>query len=233
MTTHEIHTYLCDPEKPELRYFPHAVAETLSDLAAVLLYDIHGRLKRKKKPLIRDGHEWIYDTLQEFAIAHPYASESGVRRAFLALHEAGFIVIEKTGKFNRKKYDFKWWYRLTVKGKKAATIRLMRFAPEVAVALGIPKALLLESFRYNLHKIDNEGSVLMDPAEMPIPYSCKTIQRHLGEFVKQEILQKHPEDKNRYLLPDPDEGDNSNEPFTVPIDRLLPELTAGDVALLS
>ena len=40
MTINEIQDYLRNAEEPTLRYFAPAVASELSDLAAVLLYDI-------------------------------------------------------------------------------------------------------------------------------------------------------------------------------------------------
>src|SRR4051794_22856593 len=108
MTRDEILDYLKSPERPNLRYFPHVAAQDLSDLAAILLYDLHGRIKRRRKPLVRDRKTWTFDTMRVFAELHPYAKEPGIRKALLALEKAELIEIEKSGKWNGKRYDKKW-----------------------------------------------------------------------------------------------------------------------------
>ena len=209
MTTKEIQQYLENPEKPNLRYFPFQVAHILSDLAAVVLYDLHKRITGRKKPLLKDGSNWVFDALRVFAENHPYASEPGIRKTFLALAEAGLIRIERTGKYNKKKYDGKWWYALTEAGEKRVAKWLMRFHPDVATSpdvtkqggsLGIPTAVILEHFRQKLHQNPQEEYVTIKPSELKIPYSTKTIGRHLDGIVANGILERHPQDNHRYRV---------------------------------
>src|SRR4051812_48449258 len=101
MTVDEIRAYLDDPTWRNLRYFAHQIAADLSDLAALLLYDLQRRIKRQGKKLVRDRKFWTYDAMWTFKESHPYASESGIRKAFLALEQAGLIEIEKSGKYNK------------------------------------------------------------------------------------------------------------------------------------
>ena len=209
MNTKEIREYLGTPSKPNLRYFPFQVAADLSDLAAVLLYDIHRRISTRKKPIIKDGFSWTYDTLETFAAAHTYASESGVRKAFVALSSAGLIRIEKTGKFNKRKFDGKWWYALTSDGRKRAALRRMRFHPDVAASediakgdaiLGIPTAVILEHFRHKLHGQVDDEFVTIKASKLAVPYHERTISRHLDKTVANGILERDPDDEDRYRV---------------------------------
>ncbi len=242
MTIKEIQQYLENPEKPNLHYFPFQVAHVLSDLAAVMLYDIYKRLTGRTKPLIKDGHNWVFDALRVFAENHPYASESGIRKAFLALAKNGLIRIERTGKYNKKGYDGKWWYALTETGEKRAAKWLMRFHPDVAISpdttkedggpLGIPTAVILEHFRQKFHANSGREHVTIEPSELKIPYSAKTIGRHLDTIVANGILERDPEDKDRYRLA-ADKWKERDEPITVPPSKLLPSVEPGNLGLIT
>jgi hypothetical protein len=234
MTINDIIQYLRSPETPALRYFPHSVAAELSDLAAVLLYDLWGRVVRQKKPLVRDGRQWTYDPMRVFAENHPYASESGIRKAFLALEEADLLRIEKTGRFNKKRYDKKWWFDVIGEGRARAQQRRIRFEPNVAAALDIPKAVLLETFRFHYHHGDADQPVPLIPSELPIPYHPRTIERHLEKLVELGILRPTEDGEHHYALP-PEPENNwrmCKEPLTVNRDKLLPELPSGGIGLL-
>jgi hypothetical protein len=250
MTTKQLYDYLESPNKPELRYFPYGVAKTLSDLAAILLYDLQWRIG-SRKPLIKHGRNWTYDAMRVFTETHPYASESGIRMAFLALENAGFIVIKKTGKYNSASYDRKWWYSLTTAGMRSSRLRRIRYCPTVAESLDIPKAVLLQKFHHDLHSKAETTSVILDPKTLILPYSSKTISRHLNQLVEMKILRKTQ--KHGYAIaedtqpqahspgtppiphsidiapstPPPDPG-----PLTIRPDRLLPALSKGVAALL-
>lgn len=236
MNMDAIYEYLHNPDTPELRYFPHAVAAEQSDLAAVLLYDLCHRIKRQKKPLIRDRKQWTYDAMRVFADQHPYASESGIRKAFLALEVLGYIEIEKSGKYNKAGYDEKWWYHVTPKGKAASTVRRIRFAPDVAAALGIPKAVLLETFRYHYHHNGEPEWVAMSVTDLNLPHHARTIQRHLDQLVEDGILQRNPDRKHEYaIFEEPAQRIDwrqQKEPLTVAPSTLLPQLDAGKIGLL-
>lgn len=235
VTTNQIHDYLRNPDKVDLHYFAYKVTEDLSDLAGVLIYDLQGRIDRQRKPLIKDGLSWTYDAMRVFVGAHPYASEAGIRKAFLVLETAGLIKIEKTGKYNRKGFDKKWWYHVTPEGMRRARLRLIRFEPNVAVELKIPKAVLLQTFRYRLKKAADEY-VALDPAKLGIPYSVKTINRHLDELVQAGILERHPDDPKQYCIParaaEKVDWRQQKQPITVAPSTLLPTLVNGEIGLL-
>ena len=237
MTAENIRDYLSNPKKPSLWFFPYQVARETSDLAAILLYDLHHRISRQKKKNVQDGRQWTYDPMRVFAKTHPHSSEPGIRKAFLALEASasGFIVIEKSGKYNRKGYDKKWWFSVTAQGMRAAGARRMRYHPDVAVAIGIPKAVLLEHFRHHLHKGEGLEYVTIKPDELGVPYHTKTIARHLDGLVELGIFGRNPDDEDQYCLPDlqpPYDWKKDPTPITVPPSKLLPPLQAGDVGLL-
>lgn len=227
MNSNDLREYLRDPAPVELHYFAYGVSESTSDLAAVLLYDLASRISRQKKKLIRGRRQWTFDAMRVFAEVHPYASEAGIRKAFKALEKAGYVQIEKSGKWNGKRYDKKWWYHVTSKGAKAAKLRRMRFVPAVAVELKIPKAVLLQKFRYEFHKESSDDWVPLDPATLGIPYSPRTIERHLDGLVSDGILERHPDDPNQYRI-----GLEKDEPLTVSPGKLLPTLQMGEIGLL-
>ncbi len=229
----DIHNYLRSVEVADLRYFPHTVAEGFSDLAAVLLYDLYSRLKRQRKKLIRGGFQWTFDSMRVFAETHRFASEAGIRKAFLALESEGLIVIEKSGKFNGKKYDKKWWYRLTPDGRAAAMRRRLRYQPDVASLLGLPKAVLLENVRYHLHAPQSPGFVSLDPEELRLPYVPKTLTRHIEELIDLGLIVRTNAVGHNFVL-GKEEVDwrSENEPLTAPIQKLLPSLDPGQIGLL-
>lgn len=202
MTAEEIHDYLASPESPGLWFFAYQVAQDASDLAGILLYDLRHRIARQKKKNIRDGRQWTYDAIRVFVETHRHSSEPGIRKAFVALERDGLIVIEKSGKYNGKRYDKKWWYSVTAKGMKAASARLMRYHPDVAVLLDIPKAVVLEHFRYKLHHGTGHDYVTIVPKKLGVPYHPKTIQRHLNGLVDSGTLARHTDDENQYCLPE-------------------------------
>jgi hypothetical protein len=235
MTTEDIHEYLANPKKPNLWYFPFQVARETSDLAAILLYDLHHRISRQKKKNIKDGKQWTYDAMRVFEVTHLHSSEPGIRKAFLALKKNGFIDREETGKYNRKGYDGKFWYHVTAKGTAAARKRLMRYHPEVAVSLDIPKAVLLEHFRFKLHEEEGRENVTIIPKELGVPYHPKTIERHLEGLVELGILGRHPDNEGQYCLRNieqPYDWKMDPAPITVLPLKLLPALQPGDVGLL-
>ena len=236
MTTLEIHEYLRDAGPRQLCYFPFQVAADTSDLAAVLLYDLQRRVNGQKKKLIRDHLQWTYDTHKTFAADHPYASEPGVRKAFLALEKAGLIRIEKSGKYNGKGYDGKWWYHVSSAGMKMSRMWLMRFDPQVAAALDIPKAVILQNFRHHFYQESVGAYVTLDPKSFRIPYHPRTIERHLEKLVEDGILERNPDNENEYRVPGeaPEQSDwrQQKEPITVAPTKLLPALKPGEIGLL-
>lgn len=228
MTVSEVRDHLRNPEKSTLWFFPYHVAKKLSDLAAILVYDLHIRIRGQKKKLIRDELQWTYDTMEVFAQKHLYASKEGVRKGFLALEGAALILIKKKGKFNTKKYDKKWWYHVTRNGAAKAVKRLIRYNPIIAAALDIPKAVLLEHFRHHLHGDERCEYVTIKPAELRVPYHPKTIQRHLDKLVEMHILERGPNDEDEYRIA----TTTDKTPVTVAPNLLLPQLKNGDVGLL-
>jgi DNA-binding PadR family transcriptional regulator len=196
MTTEEIHAYLQNPDARQPWYFPGQVARDRSDLMAILLYDIYVRTRNRKKA--KDGYKWTFDAMRIFAENHPYASEAGIRKAFLELEKAGLIVIDKTGKRNRRRDDRKRWYRLTDAGGKAAPQWRIAHNPDVAAASkSIPQAVLLEHFRHEYHKAEDIEYVRIDPDEINLPYSAKTIERHLDKLIAEGFLARDSDDDDR------------------------------------
>ncbi len=227
----EIKDYLQNAQAPQLRYFPFRVAAETSDLAAILLYDLQGRIRRQKKKNIKDRLQWTYDKMELFAKTHS-VSKSGIRKAFLALEAKELIKIRKDRKYNGRGFDPKWWYHVTEAGMKASCARLIRFNPDVATALDIPKAVILEHFRFKLHKDNKSDFVSIDPSKLGIPYSPKTIKRHLAALTELGILERSIADGNQYCIVASEDWRTSNPPLTIPPEKLLPKLKAGDVGLL-
>jgi|GEM_PF-6085688 len=232
MTTEEIQDYLRTPGNEGLRYFPYQVARDLSDLAAVLLYDLQGRQENRAKPLLKDGRKWCFDAMRALAKQHRYASEPGIRAALIALERAGIVFIDKSGKYNEKKYDRKWWYHVPAGSLAKARARLIRFHPEVATSLDVPKAVLLENFRHQRHKAGAGDYLPLNPTELRIPYSAKTIGRHLEKLVAERVLERNPDDKHQYRIPAAPDWRAQKEPITAAPALLLPALEPGKIGLL-
>ena len=215
---------------PAFRLFPRNLAEQVSDLAAVLLYDLARRTNGKKKPTIRDGKAWVYDAMEVFTKTHPYASESGVRKAFLKLKKADLIIIEKSRKYNRMKIDPTWWYHVTPKGMKAAKPPLICFLPDEAKAHGIPSAVLLEHIRFESKTKTSGDYVEVLPTKIKLPYSAKTIRRSLVALVNDGIIERNPADEHQFRFPQPTPTATNDavtySPFSAPTPELVPDADA-------
>jgi hypothetical protein len=229
MTPEEIGAYLRSEKCPDRRLFPYQVGRERSDLGAVVFYDLGRRITERAKPLKRGRWHWTYDPIAAFAKEHPCASEAGIRRSMQALEAAGLIYVEKSGKYNGKRYDRKHWYRLTDAGEKKWRVRLIRFSKAVATALGIPKAVILEHFRHELHAGEADY-VEIDHTTVGMPYSSKTISRHLDQLVDCGLLERDVDAPLRYRLPQQQLVEDG--PVTIDLKRLLPQMSAGQVALL-
>lgn len=233
MTKLEIHQYLRTPGNNELWYFPFQVARDLSDLAAALLYDLQWRQEQRRKKLVKDGKKWSFDSACAFAKKHRYASEEGIRDALLRLEREGLVEIEKKGKYNKKKYDKKWWFHVPARALVKARARRIRYNPTIAATLDIPKAALLENLRHQLHEPEAGEYGTLAPENIGLPYDPKTMRRHLEDLVNEGILERHPQKKHRYRIPParPSWMDDM-APITVAPASLLPSLPAGGFGLL-
>lgn len=74
---------------------------------AVILQQIHYWNQISKN--VREGHTWVYKTVEEWHAEFPFWSKSTIERALKKLETEQLIVI---GVYNRMKYDRTKWYRI-------------------------------------------------------------------------------------------------------------------------
>ena len=74
---------------------------------ALVLQQMHYWLRISKN--IRDGHKWVYKTLEDWHKEFPFWSKSTLERIIRKLEEERLIVV---GNYNRMKMDRTKWYRV-------------------------------------------------------------------------------------------------------------------------
>ena len=83
------------------------LAELVGLNQAVILQQIHYWSKRLDN--MREGHKWVYNSIQDWAKQFPFWSEKTTERAFTKLRLEGLLV---TGEFNNNPTDRTLWYRI-------------------------------------------------------------------------------------------------------------------------
>ncbi|QCR31893.1 hypothetical protein C1N55_06740 [Lysinibacillus sp. SGAir0095] len=74
---------------------------------AIILQQIHYWNQISKN--VREGHIWVYKTVEEWHIEFPFWSKSTIERTLKRLEDQQLIVV---GVYNRMKYDRTKWYRV-------------------------------------------------------------------------------------------------------------------------
>lgn len=74
---------------------------------AIILQQIHYWNQRSKN--IREGHTWVYKTVEDWHLEFPFWSKSTIERTLKKLEEKKLIVV---GIYNRMKSDRTKWYRV-------------------------------------------------------------------------------------------------------------------------
>lgn len=77
---------------------------------ALVLQQMHYWLRKSKN--IREGHKWVYKTLEDWHKEFPFWSKSTLERIIRKLEEEQLIVV---GNYNRLKMDRTKWYRVNYK----------------------------------------------------------------------------------------------------------------------
>lgn len=110
--------YLMD-EYPTVVLPSLAVAVGINE--AIILQQIHYWLKNNEAANrnFRNGYYWTYGTYAEWQKQFPWLSEITVKRVFLSLEKAGFIISDY---FNASKMDRTKWYRIDYDKLGAAMI---------------------------------------------------------------------------------------------------------------
>ena len=77
---------------------------------ALVLQQMHYWLRKSKN--IREGHKWVYKTLEDWHKEFPFWSKSTLERIMRKLEQEQLIVV---GNYNRLKMDRTKWYRVNYK----------------------------------------------------------------------------------------------------------------------
>jgi len=206
-------------------------ARELGITAAVILHYFGNKLQFGNLREV-DGVRWITKTADELSTnAFPWLSPSAINAALRHLEAAGTIRSRRLG---RRGTDRKKSYTLATETIHGPACETVYFEAGDAVAYGVHEALLLENLRLRFQRAADENypqvSVDMRPKDLArrLPISARTIERALGNLVRNEVLERIPDHENqcsRYrlrsgLMP----GQAECDPFTHCADcTLIPE----------
>ena len=74
---------------------------------AIVLQQVRYWLGDDRRPHVRDGQRWVYNTYQQWHEQLPFFPERSLRRKFVKLEQAGLL---KSGKYNEDAFDHTKWY---------------------------------------------------------------------------------------------------------------------------
>lgn len=83
------------------------IGEALGPCCALLIQQIYYWVSEKKHE--HNGHYWVYNTYEGWALQLRAYDSKTIRRALIKLRQLGIVV---TGNFNSHKYDQTLWYRV-------------------------------------------------------------------------------------------------------------------------
>ncbi|MDM5333411.1 hypothetical protein QUF56_09250 [Ureibacillus composti] len=92
--------------EPPLQVLP-TLAAKIGLNNAIIIQQVHYWLRVSNN--VRDGHKWVYRTLEEWHLEFPFWSKSTLDRAIKSLEEQNLLVV---GNYNRLKMDRTKWYRI-------------------------------------------------------------------------------------------------------------------------
>lgn len=155
--------------------FNGQLAQQLGITDAIVLKYMAARTRTSTN--VRAGKKWFYMTGDELAMKFPYLSKSGVEKAIKRLRAEGHIEIAK---YNKLPFDMTRWFHVPQEYQDASEEKPIVFDVDVAVAHGVPAAVLLHNYRYHTEK--NGSGHRMSPAALNqyLPFLSKpTIKRVL------------------------------------------------------
>ncbi len=101
-------TPLLIDEEPLL--VPPRLAAAIGLNAAIVLQQVRYWLGDKRRPKVRDGRRWVYNTYPQWQVQFPFWSLATIKKTFRELEERGLLVAAQ--RYNRAPTDRTKWYTI-------------------------------------------------------------------------------------------------------------------------
>ena len=195
-------------KRPVAHGFPRAIAKVYGAKAATVLRHLAHKVRKSTKE--RDGKRWTYNPLTELSKkSFPYIPPSTLG---VLLKEMEAVKLIEIGKFNKWAHDRTQWFHVPQPNLDDAEKDLIMFDVKVAVAHGLPEAVLITNLRYFLTSkvlkkkppYEHEMSPTALATLLPM-FSKQTIKRALTTLKKAGLIIKVSKTKPIYTLPSTDE----------------------------
>ena len=158
--------------------FNGQLAQQLGITDAIVLKYMAARTRSSTN--VRGGKNWFYMTGDDLAMKFPYISKSGVEKAIKRLRAEKCIEIAN---FNKLPFDMTRWFHVPQEYQDASEEKPIVFDVDVAVAHGVPAAVLLHNYRYHTEKNGSEHRMSPAALNQYLPFLSKpTIKRALKKL---------------------------------------------------
>lgn len=169
--------------------FNGQLAQQLGITDAIVLKYMAARTRTSTN--VRSGKNWFYMTGNELAMKFPYLSKSGVEKAIKRLRAEKCIEIAN---FNKLSFDMTRWFHVPQEYQDASEEKPIVFEVDVAVAHGVPAAVLLHNYRYHTEKNGIEHRMSPAALNQYLPFLSKpTIKRALKKLRAANLI---PQSRN-------------------------------------